>query len=323
MNTPQNPISSGFGPTTTAADVIGDHNLTGTTAIVTGGYSGLGLEATRVLAGAGATVIVPARDPEKARSALGGIAHVDVEALDLADPQSIDAFADRFLASGRPLDILINNAGIMAAPLSRDPRGYESHLATNHLGHFQLTQAVWPALVAADDARVINLTSRAYRFSNVDFDDPNYSEREYEKWGAYGQSMTAKTLFTVALDARGKAHGVRAFAVHPGTISTPIIRHLSVEELQALGAADEQGQPIQSPGAKTVEQGAATTVWAATSAQLEGLGGVYLDDADIAPLADSTVDLYGPGVDPWTVDPEAADRLWALSEKLLGRPFST
>lgn len=323
MTNPQTPLQSGFGAMTTTADVLDGRDLIGTVAIVTGGYSGLGREVTRSLAAAGATVIVPARDPRKAAEALAGIPRVEQETLDLADAVSIDAFADRFLASGRALDILINNGGIMAVPFSRDERGYESHFATNHLGHFQLTERLWPALVAGTGARVVSLTSRAYRFSNVDFDDPHFANRDYEKWSGYAQSMTAKALFAVALDTRGAEHGVRAFAVHPGTILTPLVRHLSIEELQALGAADTTGAPIDPVGAKTVEQGAATTVWAATSPQLDGRGGVYLDDVDIAPLKDTTTDLFGAGVDAWVVDPAAAARLWTLSEQLIGRAFGT
>lgn len=323
MTTSQNPLPSGFGPRTTTSDVLDGVDLTGTVAIVTGGYSGLGLEVTRSLAAAGATVVVPARNADKAAAALTGIPRVEHDTLDLADPASVDSFADRFLASGRPLSVLINNGGVMAVPFARDERGYESHFATNHLGHFQLTQRLWPALVTARGARVVNLTSRAYRFSTVDFTDPHYADRDYEKWAGYGQSMSAKTLFTVALDSRGAAVNVRAFAVHPGTISTPLVRHLSTEELQAMGAADASGNRIDPVGAKTVEQGAATTVWAAVSGQLDGHGGLYLDDVDVAPLKDSTTDLYGAGVDSWVVDPAAAERLWALSERLLGRTFAT
>ncbi len=227
MNPLQHPIPSGFDGTSTASDVLGDRDLTGTVALVTGGYAGLGLEVTRTLAGAGATVVVPARTPDKARAALAGEDGVELEALDLADPASIEALVGRFLASGRALDILVNNAGIMAAPQTRDARGYESHFATNHLGHFALTAGLWPALTRAAGARVVSLTSLAHRFSPVDFDDVNFERRDYEKWSAYGQSMSAKSLFAVALDERAKERGVRAFAVHPGRIDTEITRFLS------------------------------------------------------------------------------------------------
>src|SRR5262244_4018299 len=159
MTTEQKPLKSGFGAKTTAREVLAGSDLTGKIAIVTGGYSGVGLETTRALAEAGATVVVPARTLEKARTALDGIPRVELETLELIDPASIDAFADRFLDSGRPLDILINNAGIMAPPLQRDARGYESQFATNHLGHFQLTARLWPALQRAGHARVVSVSS--------------------------------------------------------------------------------------------------------------------------------------------------------------------
>ncbi len=216
MKTNQAPIPSGYNAQTTAREVIGDRRLDGLITIVTGGYVGIGLETTRALAEAGATVIVPARSLDKARGALAGIARVEIEALDLSDPGSIDAFAARFAATGRPVHILVNNAGIMATPLAQDARGFESQLATNHLGHFQLTARLWPALRKANGARVVSLSSRGHARSAVDFDDPNFERRPYDKMIAYGQSKTANVLFAVALDARGEAHGVRAFSVHPG-----------------------------------------------------------------------------------------------------------
>jgi len=209
MTTEQRPLNTGFGPETTAREVIEGCDLTGKIAIVTGGYSGVGLETTRALAEAGATVVVPARTQEKARSALAGIPRVELETLELIDPESIDGFASRFLTTERPLDILINNAGIMASPLQRDARGYESQFATNHLGHFQLTARLWPALRRAGKARVVSLSSTGIRFGAVDFDDPNFEKRPYNKWQAYGQSKTANALFAVALDKRGEPNDIR------------------------------------------------------------------------------------------------------------------
>src|SRR3954469_4096193 len=206
----QHPLPSGLGAHTTAREAMGERRLDGKTAIVTGGYAGIGLETTRVLAEAGATVIVPARDLEKARKAIGGLANVTIEPLDLAVPSTVDAFAARH--SGRALHMLINNAGIMAVPLSRDARGFESQLATNHLGHFQLTARLWPALVAARGARVVILSSRGHARSGVDLQDPHFIRRPYDKWIAYGQSKTANALFALALDARGAVSGIRAFS---------------------------------------------------------------------------------------------------------------
>ncbi|NBD26251.1 SDR family NAD(P)-dependent oxidoreductase [Paenibacillus sp. T1] len=327
--TPQMPLPSGFGPQTTAKEALGGRDLSGKTAIVTGGYSGIGLETTRVLAEAGATVIVPARTPEKARASVADIPRVELEELDLMEPASIDAFAQRFLASGRPLDILVNNAGIMAAPLVRDERGYESQFATNHLGHFQLTARLWPALKQSGDARVVSVSSAGIRFGGVDFDDPSFERQEYEKYRAYGQSKTANALFAVALDKRGQEHGVRAFSVHPGRIMTDLARFMSDDELRAMGMLDEQGRRVATTpaGYKTIEQGAATSVWCAANAQLDGKGGVYCLDADIAELMPE-FDLQGvaqvlTGVLPHAIDPGLAERLWQLSEDMTGVTFRT
>nr|WP_229752634.1 oxidoreductase [Paenibacillus physcomitrellae] len=326
--TPQLPISSGFGAQTTAKEALGGRDLTGKTVIVTGGYSGIGLETTRVLAEAGAAVIVPVRTPEKARASLAGIPRVEMEELDLMDPASIDAFARRFLDSGRSLDILINNAGIMAAPLVRDKRGYESQFSTNHLGHFQLTARLWPALKQSGAARVVSLSSGGIRFGGVNFEDPNFEQREYDRWQAYGQSKSANALFAVGLDRRGYAQGVRAFSVHPGRILTDLARFMTEEDLNAIGASEDQGHrsTVVPDGYKTAEQGAATTVWCAANTQLEGKGGVYCLDVDIAEVVPS-LELDGvtqvlDGVLPWAIDPELAERLWQMSEEMTGVKFS-
>ncbi|TXS51880.1 SDR family NAD(P)-dependent oxidoreductase [Streptomyces sp. uw30] len=325
MTTAQHPLPSGFGAASTAEEVIKGVDLTGKVAIVTGGYSGIGLETARVLRSAGAEVVVPARDLERARAALRDVPGAEVEYLDLLDPASIDAFAEKFLASGRPLHILVNSAGIMATPLTRDARGYEAQFATNHLGHFQLVARLWPALVAADGARVVAVSSRGIRFGNVDFDDLHFEHRPYEPFAAYGQSKTANALFAVELDRRGRAEGVRAFSVHPGTIiDTGLAKHVSAEAVRAAGALDEHGRPVRDPSRqlKTVEQGAATSVWCATSPQLAALGGVYCENCDISPLvadadeAEWRTGAQTPGVLSYAVDPEAAARLWEVSERL-------
>ncbi|MGW1208546.1 oxidoreductase [Streptomyces sp. NPDC002499] len=325
MTTAQRPLGSGFGAASTAEDVIKGIDLTGKVAIVTGGYSGIGLETARVLRGAGAEVVVPARDPERAAAALKDVPGVEVAHLDLLDPASVDAFAEKFLASGRPLHILVNSAGIMATPLTRDARGYEVQFATNHLGHFQLVARLWPALVAARGARVVSVSSRGFRFAGVDFDDLNFEHRPYEPFVAYGQSKTANALFAVELDRRGRAEGVRAFSVHPGTIiDTGLAKHISDDVIRAAGAVDEEGRPVRDPARqlKTIEQGAATSVWCATSPQLDGLGGDYCENCDISPLvaaADEDAWRAGaetPGVLGYAVDPVAAARLWEVSERL-------
>jgi NAD(P)-dependent dehydrogenase (short-subunit alcohol dehydrogenase family) len=325
--TRQTPVeNSAFGASSTAEEVIRGIDLSGKVAIVTGGYSGIGLETARVLHAAGATVIVPARDLPKAQAALAGLDGVEIELMDLLDPISIDAFTAGFLASGRPLHILVNSAGIMACPLQRDSRGYEAQFATNHLGHFQLVSRLWPALVQARGARVVSVSSWGHRRSPVVFEDPHFEHREYDRWAAYGQSKTANILFAVTLDERGRDAGVRAFSVHPGGIvDTGLGKFLSQDELRAVGAIDEHGKAVHDPerGYKNVEEGAATSVWCAVTPELDGLGGVYCQDCNVAPLipADST-EVYAmgvkpPGVYPYAVDPEAAQRLWNLSEQLL------
>ncbi len=329
MATLQKPIGSGFGAASTAADVIKGIDLSGKIAIVTGGYSGIGVETVRALRSAGATVIVPTRDRDKAATALAGI-DVEIEAMDLIDRASIDAFADRFLASGRPLHILVNSAGIGGAPLTRDARGYELHFATNHLGHFQLAMRLWPALRKAHGARVVAVSAWAHSRAPIVFEDPNFQRREYIPWMAYGQSKTANILFAVALDAQAKAHGVRAFSLHPGSIvATGLSKYVAPEILRAAGLVNEEGNPVIDPAKnqKTVEQGAATSVWCATSPQLDGMGGVYCHNCDVAPLVTETlaanpIGSMALGVMPHAVDPQAADRLWSLSEQLLGRVFN-
>ncbi|WP_233831128.1 oxidoreductase [Paraburkholderia sp. ZP32-5] len=327
MLSEQHSIDSGFGAATTADEVIAGIDLSGKTAIVTGGYSGLGLETVRVLRGAGARVVVPARDVSRAEAALHG-SGAEVVSMDLLDAASIDAFASTWLASGEPLHLLINSAGIMAVPrLTCDARGYEVQFATNHLGHFQLTCALLPALRAARGARVVSVSSLGHRYSPMRFDDPHFAVGAYDPWIAYGQSKTANVLFAVTLDARERDNGVRAFSLHPGAIvETGLGKHLSREQLVAAGVLDADGRPIRDPSKqlKTVGQGAATQVWCATSPRLDGIGGVYCENVDVAaPMTVpagtlNTADTRRlTGVMPYAVDEDAAARLWTLSEQLL------
>lgn len=320
----QEPIGSGFGATSTASDVIKGINLAGKTAIVTGGYTGIGLETTKTLAAAGATVLVPARSLDKATENLGGIANVEVEEMDLMSPESIDTFAATFLASGRPLHLLINNAGIMFVPLRRNSRAIESQLATNYLAPFQLTAKLWGALKEANGARVINVSSQGHQFAPFDFEDPNFEHREYETLQAYGQSKTALNLFSLELDNRAKAFGVRAYAVHPGNIwGTELTREAPVELLQQFGFYDDKGNTVPEVIAslKTIPQGAATTIWCAASPLLNNIGGVYCEDADIANIA--LGQEMSAGVKPYSVDAAYAKRLWPLTEELTGITFDT
>ena len=318
----QQPIGSGFNAGSTAADTIKGIGLRGKTAIVTGGNTGIGLETTKVLAGAGATVIVPSRDIEKAKKNLQGMSNVEVESLDLMNPDSIDGFAYKFLASGRPLHLLINNAGIMWVPLRKDKRGIESQLATNYLAPFQLTARLWPALKKANGARVVNVSSQGHQFAPFNFDDPNFERRTYETLLGYGQSKTALNLFSMELDNRAKEFNVRVYAVHPGAIGgTELAREAPLELFQQMGFLDAQGnmRPEIAASLKTIPQGAATTVWCATSPRLNSIGGVYCEDVDIAPVAGD----HGivPGIKPYAVNEDNAKKLWELSEKMINIKF--
>ncbi|WP_327711081.1 SDR family NAD(P)-dependent oxidoreductase [Streptomyces sp. NBC_00464] len=311
MTTPQHRIGSGFGARSTADDVLNGIDLSGSTAIVTGGYSGLGLEATRALAAAGARVIVPARRRAVAQEAVAGIDGVETDDLDLSDLESVRGFAERFLASGRDVDIVINNAGIMACPETRVGPGWEAQFATNHLGHYALINHLWPAL-ARGGARVVAVSSGAHGMG-MRWDDVHF-EHGYDRWEAYGQAKAANVLFAVHLDALGRDAGVRAFALHPGSILTPLQRHLAKADMVDAGWIDENGTPTD-PTFKTPAQGAATHVWAAASPQLTGMGGVYCEDCDIAEPA---VDGTEGGVHAHAIDAEQAARLWALSADLTG-----
>lgn len=315
MSTAQHKIGSGFGATSTADDVLRGIDLTGKLAIVTGGYSGLGLETTRALTKAGARVVVPARRRAAAEEALSGVSGVEVDELDLGDLESVRGFAERFLASGRTVDIVIDNAGIMACPETRVGPGWEAQFATNHLGHFALVNRLWPA-IEPGGARVVSVSSRGHHLSGIRWDDVHW-RHGYDKWEAYGQAKTANVLFAVHLDKLGADHGVRAFSLHPGGILTPLQRHLAKEEMVERGWIDEQGNMLHPEAFKSPEQGAATQVWAATSPQLNGMGGVYLEDCDIAdPAAEDDEDRSG--VMAWATDPEQAARLWTLSAELTG-----
>lgn len=326
----QQPLSSGFDHTSTAQDVIKGINLSGKTVIVTGGYAGIGLETVKVFVAAGAQVIVPARDIQKAANNLKGLERVTIEEMDLMDPESIDAFATRFLSANPALHILVNNAGIMWVPLQRDKRGYESQLSTNHLGHFQLAARLWPALKNANGARVVSVSSYGHQIAPFHFEDPNFNNREYETLQAYGQSKTANNLFAVELDNRGKACNVRAFSLHPGSvIGTDLGRVVPMALFRQMGTHDADGNifPEVAAKLKNVSQGAATSVWCATSPQLNGIGGVYCEDADVAEpdLGNIEHDFGRPstlrGVQPYAVDAENAKRLWTLSEKMTGIVF--
>jgi len=312
--TEQKPINSGFGYRSTASEVAQGIDLSGKIAIVTGGYSGLGLETTKALSGAGAHVIIPARRPDAAKENVSGIDNVEIAELDLSDLESVKTFAADFIATDRPINIMINNAAIMACPETRVGPGWEAQFATNHLGHFALVNRLWPALEKGE-ARVVALSSTGHKLSPIRFDDLQFDDGSYDKWVAYGQAKTANALFAVGLDALGKDKGVRAFAVHPGGIMTPLQRHLPREEMIAAGWMDEDGTVNEL--FKTPEEGASTTVWAATTPKLDGEGGVYCENCDVAEITDDPAMRF-TGVASYAVDSKTADRLWDVSSELTG-----
>lgn len=315
-------IRSRFGAFTPARVVAGDHDLSGRNVVITGGASGIGLETARALAGAGADVMLAVRDRvagEKAAVAINESIDADrvvAGTLDLASLSSVGSFVDAW--GDQPLDILINNAGVMATPLLRTAEDLELQIGTNHFGHFVLTVGLTRALLNAAEedqgARVVVLSSIGHRRSDINWDDPNYLSRPYDKWEAYGQSKTANALFAVGYNARFEEHGITANAVMPGGIMTPLQRYLPKEEMVAMGWMDEEGNV--SEGFKTPEQGASTSVWAAVGEELEGIGGLYLEDCAEAPPWSQANPRKG--VMPYAIDPEAAERLWVMSEEITG-----
>lgn len=311
-----------YSATSTTTDVLAGIDLHGKVALVTGASGGLGAETARALASVGARVTLTARDAAKGERAAAeirastGNSHVDVLALELTALDDVRRCARAYLAQTPRLDLLIANAGIMACPLARTAAGWEVQFATNHLGHFLLTGLLAPALRAAGAARVVSVSSAGHRFSPVVFDDLHFERRPYDKWEAYGQSKTANVLFAVELDRRLAAAGVRANALHPGAIMTELGRHLVPDDIKLMMKRAPGGKGLQF---KSVEAGAATAVWAATAPELEDRGGLYLEDCQVAaPRAAPEAPL---GYEPYAVDPDAARRLWTISEQLVGERF--
>ncbi|WP_329135848.1 SDR family NAD(P)-dependent oxidoreductase [Streptomyces sp. NBC_01476] len=314
------PVTTSFTARSTADEVLTGVALTGRRAVVTGGASGIGLEAARTLAAAGAEVTLAVRDTEAGERAAADIRaggrDVRVARLDLADRASVDAFAAHWTG---PLHILVNNAGIMALPeLTRTAEGWETQFAVNHLGHAALTFALHDALAAAGGARIVVVSSSAHQMSPVVFDDIHFTRRPYDGWSAYGQSKTATILFTVALAKRWAADGITANALHPGGIMTNLQRHLDEGQLRFVGALDEQGRrPAVPPGWKTPQQGAATTVLLAGSPEVQGVTGRYFEDANEAAVVTGQGDGRS-GVAAYALDQNDADRLWELTVRLAG-----
>jgi NAD(P)-dependent dehydrogenase (short-subunit alcohol dehydrogenase family) len=309
-----------FGSESTTDDVLAGVDLTGKRILVTGASAGLGVETTRALAAHGAAVTMGVRDLTKGAAAMEEVlatvpgAELDLRPLDLADLASVRRFADGFLEDHERLDVLIANAGIMACPYGTTVDAFELQFGTNHLSHFLLITRLLPSLVATGHARVVLLSSAGHRFGDVDLDDPGFEHQDYDAWVAYGRAKTANVLCAVGLDQRYRDQGVRAFAVHPGGIQTELGRHLTADTLQVL--IDRLTAAPTETVWKSVPQGAATSVWAATSPDLEGQGGVYLEDCHVAEVTEDPD--AREGVRAYALDPARADALWALSERLVG-----
>ena len=316
----QKPIGTGFHAKSTAMDVAEGHDLTGKTVVITGGYSGIGFETTRALASCGARLILPARRPDTAKEALSDIeGDLTVSAMDLSDFESVAKGAAEIAESAPIIDILINNAGVMACPLRRVNDIYEYQFATNHLGHYLLTKGLMASLQSAEIPRIVALSSTGHRLSPVRFDDPHFQKDPYDKWVAYGQAKTANSLFAVGLAQQYGKEGIAAYSVHPGGIMTPLQRHLAQEEMVALGWLNEDGSmpPQVKALFKTPEQGASTTLVAALSPALNGINGVYLEDGDIAKRATEDSMTF-QHVRDHAVDQEAAEKLWKLTQDFVG-----
>ncbi|WP_406445094.1 SDR family NAD(P)-dependent oxidoreductase [Streptomyces sp. NBC_01613] len=309
--TDQQPLGSPFSATSTAEDVLAGLDLSGATAVVTGGYSGLGLETTRGLAAAGARVIVPARRPGIARAALKDVDGCEVIFMDLTDLDSVRIAAAQISDSIDRLDLLMAIAGVMATPEQRVGPGWEGQLTANHLGHFTLACELYPLLAAGEAARVVVNSSAGHTLTDIRWHDPHF-RTGYDKWLAYGQAKTANVLFAVQFDALGRNDGVRAFALHPGKIITGLQRQMALHEQIERGWVDGQGNVIGADF-KTPSQGAATGLWAATSPLLDCRGGLYLEDCDIARISTPSEPMDDGGVRAYAVDPDAAERLWQLS----------
>ena len=320
-------MTQAFSATSTADDVLAGVDLSGKRILVTGVSAGLGVETARVLAAHGAHVVGAARDLAKAQAATrlvqeqaqqsGGT--LELIALDLASLASVRACADSLTAQGKPFDLVIANAGVMATPFGYTADGFETQFGTNHLGHFVLVNRIAPLL--HDGARLVNLASSGHRFSDVDLDDPNFERTAYEPFVAYGRSKTANILFAVEFDRRHKAAGIRATAVHPGAIHTELGRHMTPEVLKGLMDAIAASKTDDNPGMrfKSVPQGAATTVWAGFVAPADAVGGRYCEDCHVAEI--TAVPGLGGGVCGYALDPENAKALWTKSEEMVGERF--
>ena len=314
-------MTTQFGEETSAEEAARNIDLSGKTIVLTGGSAGLGVETARVLAACGARIVSVVRDEAKGKAAAAKIresvpgADIELAVLDLFELDSVRRGADDIAKRFSRIDRLINNAGVMACPLGRTQEGLDTQLGTNHLGHFVLTARLMPQLLAGAPARIVNLSSAGHRLSPFRFEDPFFEKEPYDKWTAYGQAKTANVLFAVELERQLDGSGVHANAIHPGVIMTELARHLVPEDLALLSSR----QPGGKLKFKSVEAGAATSVYTATAPELDGKGGLYLEDCSVAAIDDR--EGTDRGVRSYAVDPDAARRLWKASEEMVGQAF--
>jgi NAD(P)-dependent dehydrogenase (short-subunit alcohol dehydrogenase family) len=321
-----------FGATSTTEDVLSGINLAGKRIFVTGVSAGLGVETARSLAAHGAQVVGAARDLDKAKAATAQVrkdaaangGSFDLVELDLGNLKSVRASADALLEKGRPFDVVIANAGVMATPFGHTADGFETQFGTNHLGHFVLVNRIAPLIRAG--GRLINLSSSGHRFSNVDLDDPNFERTPYEPFVAYGRSKTANILFALAFDKRHRDRGVRAAAVHPGGIRTELGRYVDYSRMEKM--IEQMNQQLASEGKppfqwKTITQGAATSVWAGVVAPADEIGGRYCENCHVGKIVPDnvTITAISEGVRGYALDPKNAEALWKKSEELVGEHF--
>jgi NAD(P)-dependent dehydrogenase (short-subunit alcohol dehydrogenase family) len=321
-----------FGASSTTEDVLAGVDLRGKRILVTGVSAGIGVETARSLAAHGAEVVGAVRDLAKAAPATAQIRKdaaaqdgtFELVALDLANLESVRACADVLLTAGKPFNLVITNAGVMATPFGHTADGFETQFGTNHLGHFVLVNRIAPLI--APGGRLINLSSSGHRYSNVDLQDPNFERTPYDPFVAYGRSKTANILFAVGFDQRHRERGVRAAAVHPGGIQTELARHLDPDQLKALidqinkQSTAEGKDPFQW---KTIPQGAATSVWAGVVAQADEIGGCYCENCHVGEIVPDgvTITATSEGVRGYALDPKNAEALWKKSEELVGESF--
>jgi NAD(P)-dependent dehydrogenase (short-subunit alcohol dehydrogenase family) len=321
-----------FGATSTTDEVLSGANLRGKRILVTGVSAGLGVETARSLAAHGAQVVGTARDLAKAEAATASMrkeatssgGSFELVALDLADLKRVRRCADALLAKGKPFDVVIANAGVMATPFLHTADGFEMQFGTNHLGHFVLVNRIAPLI--RKGGRLINLASAGHRFSNVDLEDPNFERTPYDPWVAYGRSKSANILFAVAFDRRHRGNGIRAAAVHPGGVQTELDRHLDPVHIKKTieqtnkRLASEGKAPFQL---KTIPQGAATSVWAAVVAPADEIGGRYCENCHVGRVVsdDVTITATSEGVRGYALDPKNAEALWKKSEEVVGEKF--